>query len=170
MKHLYVMLSHTNTGFGRLIRRVSRCHYNHAAIAFDEDLAQLYSFARKLHDIPLSAGLTRETPAMYAMGQQQVDVIIYRVPVSDQDYTVARRTVQMMCRDGDYIYNVLSARRGCRWISRTAPGTRRILSPCWSSTKFTGATCSPTAVLTTGLSTRNFSGSTASITCFPPAP
>ncbi len=109
MKHLYVMLSHTNTGFGRLIRRVSRCHYNHAAIAFDEDLAQLYSFARKLHDIPLSAGLTRETPAMYAMGQQQVDVIIYRVPVSDQDYTVARRTVQMMCRDGDYIYNVLSA-------------------------------------------------------------
>lgn len=109
MKHLYVMISHTNTGFGRAIRFITGCYYNHSAIAFDEDLQQLYSFARKMYDIPLSAGLTQEHASMYTLGCRDVDVILYRIPVEDLDYTVARRTVQMMCRDGDYIYNLLSA-------------------------------------------------------------
>lgn len=67
MKHLYVMISHTNTGFGRAIRFITGCYYNHSAIAFDEDLQQLYSFARKMYDIPLSAGLTQEHASMYTL-------------------------------------------------------------------------------------------------------
>ena len=46
MRYLYVMVSRTDTGFARLIRRFTGCYYNHAAISFDCDLRQLYSFAR----------------------------------------------------------------------------------------------------------------------------
>lgn len=55
MRYLYVMVSRTDTGFARLIRRFTGCYYNHAAISFDCDLRQLYSFARRAYDLPLSA-------------------------------------------------------------------------------------------------------------------
>ena len=38
MRYLYVMVSRTDTGFARLIRRFTGCYYNHAAIFFDCDL------------------------------------------------------------------------------------------------------------------------------------
>lgn len=68
MRYLYVMVSRTDTGFARLIRRFTGCYYNHAAISFDCDLRQLYSFARRAYDLPLSACLTRESPLMYTRG------------------------------------------------------------------------------------------------------
>ena len=37
MRYLYVMVSRTDTGFARLIRRFTGCYYNHAAISFDCD-------------------------------------------------------------------------------------------------------------------------------------
>ena len=54
MRYLYVMVSRTDTGFARLIRRFTGCYYNHAAISFDCDLRQLYSFARRAYDLPLT--------------------------------------------------------------------------------------------------------------------
>lgn len=69
MRYLYVMVSRTDTGFARLIRRFTGCYYNHAAISFDCDLRQLYSFARRAYDLPLSACLTRESPLMYTRGE-----------------------------------------------------------------------------------------------------
>ena len=50
MRYLYVMVSRTDTGFARLIRRFTGCYYNHAAISFDCDLRQLYSFARRAYE------------------------------------------------------------------------------------------------------------------------
>lgn len=106
MRYLYVMVSRTDTGFARLIRRFTGCYYNHAAISFDCDLRQLYSFARRAYDLPLSACLTRESPLMYTRGQGDAQIVLYRLPVSDERFIAARRTVQMMLRDGGYIYRV----------------------------------------------------------------
>ena len=108
MKDIYVMISRTDTGFAKLIRRFTGCYYNHAAIAFDSELRQLYSFARRARDLPLSACLTRENPLMYTLGQGDAEIVLYRVPVTEERFITARRTVQMMLRDGGYIYNVLS--------------------------------------------------------------
>lgn len=108
MRYLYVMVSRTDTGFARLIRRFTGCYYNHAAISFDCDLRQLYSFARRAYDLPLSACLTRESPLMYTRGQGDAQIVLYRLPVPDERFIAARRTVQMMLRDGGYIYNVWS--------------------------------------------------------------
>ena len=108
MRYLYVMVSRTDTGFARLIRRFTGCYYNHAASSFDCDLRQLYSFARRAYDLPLSACLTRESPLMYTRGQGDAQIVLYRLPVPDERFIAARRTVQMMLRDGGYIYNVWS--------------------------------------------------------------
>lgn len=86
MRYLYVMVSRTDTGFARLIRRFTGCYYNHAAISFDCDLRQLYSFARRAYDLPLSACLTRESPLMYTRGQGDAQIVLYRLPVPDERF------------------------------------------------------------------------------------
>lgn len=63
MRYLYVMVSRTDTGFARLIRRFTGCYYNHAAISFDCDLRQLYSFARRAYDLPLTEACLNARPA-----------------------------------------------------------------------------------------------------------
>ena len=62
MRYLYVMVSRTDTGFARLIRRFTGCYYNHAAISFDCDLRQLYSFARRAYDLPLTEACLNARP------------------------------------------------------------------------------------------------------------
>lgn len=49
-KNLYLMVSKTPTRFGYMIRKVGRIRYNHSAIALDENLQALYSFARLQHN------------------------------------------------------------------------------------------------------------------------
>ena len=54
---IYIMLSRTNTGIGRIIRlflRTSR--YNHVSAALDGRLFLLYSFSRARKDSPFSGG------------------------------------------------------------------------------------------------------------------
>ena len=45
---------------------------------------------------------------MYTRGQGDAQIVLYRLPVPDERFIAARRTVQMMLRDGGYIYNVWS--------------------------------------------------------------
>ena len=45
---------------------------------------------------------------MYTRGQGDAQIVLYRLPVPDERFIAARRTVQMMLRDGEYIYNVWS--------------------------------------------------------------
>lgn len=174
MRYLYVMVSRTDTGFARLIRRFTGCYYNHAAISFDCDLRQLYSFARRAYDLPLSACLTRESPLMYTRGQGDAQIVLYRLPVPDERFIAARRTVQMMLRDGGYIYNVWSVftyplTRGlpaykAQTCSEFTAGILRIaglrlerpdcryhpedFTTCWRGWRSTGARWLPTAVRT----------------------
>ena len=108
MKSLYILISRTDTGFARLIRRYTGSYFNHAAVAFDSRLEQLYSFARRARDLPLSGGLVRESPLMYTLGRGDAEIRLYRVEVPDERFIAARRTVQMMVRDGGYLYNLLS--------------------------------------------------------------
>ena len=65
MRYLYVMVSRTDTGFARLIRRFTGCYYNHAAISFDCDLRTLACAAdRSLFERP--SGLPDVTGQYFA--------------------------------------------------------------------------------------------------------
>lgn len=78
MRYLYVMVSRTDTGFARLIRRFTGCYYNHAAISFDCDLRQLYSFARRAYDLPLDCLPDPGEPFDVHPGPGRCQIVLYR--------------------------------------------------------------------------------------------
>jgi hypothetical protein len=87
---LYIVLSRTNTGVGRLIRLFLRSsHYNHVSAALDGRLYLLYSFSRTRKDSPFSGGFVQEYPSRYFAMGKNVDVKVFRVPLPEAEYRVA---------------------------------------------------------------------------------
>lgn len=59
-ENIYVLLTDTGTMFTRLIKRYTSAPYNHASIALDRGLREVYSFGRKCATNPWSAGFVEE--------------------------------------------------------------------------------------------------------------
>ena len=78
-RYVYVVISKTATRFGYVLRRVGGVHYNHAAIALDEELKELYSFARKQYHAALIGGLVEETVERYTLRKQtEIPVTVFQ--------------------------------------------------------------------------------------------
>lgn len=106
---IYIVLSRTQTRFGRCIRLVARQQYNHVSIALDPALTQLYAYARPQQYALLQGGLVRETQDRYTVGGcQPVPVAVYRLPVSAEDHRWVKETIETMYRNPDYLYNLFS--------------------------------------------------------------
>lgn len=108
--YVFVVLSQTPSGFGKAIRRVAGLNYNHASIAFDENLNELYSFGRIKNRVPILAGFVKEYPERFSLGQAQcVNIIIYKIPVTKQQLEQGKCTVREIASEKDaYMYNLLS--------------------------------------------------------------
>ncbi|PAV30445.1 hypothetical protein CIL05_04890 [Virgibacillus profundi] len=59
-KKVYVLLTDTGTLFTKTIKLYTKKPYNHASIAFDENLSQVYSFGRKGPGNPFIGGFVSE--------------------------------------------------------------------------------------------------------------
>ncbi|SHH57891.1 hypothetical protein SAMN02745823_00355 [Sporobacter termitidis DSM 10068] len=107
---IYIVLSETPTGFGRVIRYFGKIKYNHASIAFDEKLRQLYSFGRRQYKNPLNAGLIREYPERFSLRRfSRVNVRIYRISVTREQYLLGKNRIREIRHDRDgYLYNLFS--------------------------------------------------------------
>lgn len=107
---VYVMLSQTQSGFGRMIRKVTGNTYNHSSIAFDAELKHLYGFGRLKNRVPVVAGLVREYPERFTLNKvDSVPVVIYRIPVTRQQYQKGIRRVKEILNDPEvYLYNLFS--------------------------------------------------------------
>lgn len=106
---IYVILSQTQTKFGRCIRKVAHQQYNHASIALDDSLEEVYAFARPSRYDLLSGGLVRERRDRYTMGNRRpVPVAVYRIPVTNQQAQWVRDTVRTMADNPEYLYNLFS--------------------------------------------------------------
>jgi hypothetical protein len=106
---VYLMISRTPTRFGSVLRRVGHIQYNHAAIALDRELNELYSFARLQHSAFLVGGLVQETVGRYTLGGQvPVEIVLFRLPVSEQQYDWVEQTIARIRADHDYQYNLFS--------------------------------------------------------------
>lgn len=57
---IYVLLSDTGTLFTTLIKSFTSAPYNHASLALDTDLNDLFSFGRKYPTNPWAAGFVEE--------------------------------------------------------------------------------------------------------------
>ena len=106
---IYVILSQTQTKFGRCIRKVADQTYNHVSIALDPDLSRVYAFARPPRYALLSGGLVRESRDRYTMGNgRPVPVSVYRIPVTGGQYQWVCDTVGTMADNPAYLYNLFS--------------------------------------------------------------
>lgn len=57
---VYILLTDTGSLFTRTIKQYTHAPYNHASIAFDGDLSEIYSFGRKHPLNPVYGGFVRE--------------------------------------------------------------------------------------------------------------
>lgn len=103
------MISRTHTRFGSLIRKFGRVKYNHSAISFDSSLREMYAFARRRQRAALTGRLVHETVNRYTMDKPApLDVVIFRIPINDEQYMRARSAVNAIYNDPSYIYNLFS--------------------------------------------------------------
>lgn len=108
--YLYIMLSETHTGMGRMIRNISRFRYNHVSLTLDPTLRNWYSFARYHRDAPFYSGFIREPVERFLAHTGDAHVRIFRLEISPERY---RRIEQLLCHAGRpenrLIYNYFDA-------------------------------------------------------------
>ena len=109
-QYIYLIISETPSRFGRVIRFITKTKYNHASLAFDEDLRELYSFGRRQNKVPLNAGLVWEYPERFSLGKVDcVNVRIYKIPVTMNQYLRGKKRIKQIKNDPDgYLYNLFS--------------------------------------------------------------
>ncbi|KKO53071.1 hypothetical protein [Paenibacillus sp. DMB20] len=103
---IWIVLTGTGTWFSRMIQCFTNAPLNHASIAFDPELREVYSFGRKQANNPFNGGLVREN--LRAPFFCSSESAIYRCRVSSEDYQRMYNLVKEMMRDQDrYKYNLL---------------------------------------------------------------
>lgn len=108
--YIYVVFSSTPYKIGKLIRRVTRERFNHVSVSLDEELTQMYSFARRHYRLPFYGGFVQESRSRYCVNGTTADICLCAVPVTPRQHLALRSLLQDMHRKNRfYIYNHLSA-------------------------------------------------------------
>ncbi len=108
-KDLFILLSRTHTIPSKIIRALNPMPYAHASIAFDENLSEMYSFARKRVHYPFYCGLIDEDINKGVYGRKKsTECLVLRLPVSKEVYQKAHDYVEgLKARRRLYGYNYL---------------------------------------------------------------
>lgn len=120
---LYLMLSHTNTGMGKLIRCFTHNRYNHVSLTLDPELQRFCSFARYAQDVPLAGGFVAESVERLLCDGGPVPVRLFRVELDRaQEERVARLFARADDRSSGLIYDSLGALLSVWHIRSRIPG------------------------------------------------
>ena len=82
MEKLYIMISKTDTGVGKLIRNITGFPYNHVSLTLDPSFRNWVSFARYQKDTPLYGGFIREPVERYLAKGEEILVRIFAVDLT----------------------------------------------------------------------------------------
>ena len=105
-KKIYLLLTDTGTAFTRLIKSYTKKPYNHASIAFDADLEEVYSFGRKTPKNPFIGGFVRED--IDSVLFRQADCAIYSLTVTNEDLQKMKQFIQLIAANKElYRYNLI---------------------------------------------------------------
>lgn len=119
-KFIYVVVSHTATRFGKLLRLFGKIEYNHSAIALDEHFNEIYAFARPQYRAMVLARLVKETYTSYTLNTNEpIPIKVFKIPVSYDAYHYVKETLHHVHNDQDIHYNIFSVftfpiLNGCR--------------------------------------------------------
>lgn len=108
-RDVYIVLSQTRTYPARAIRLYTHEPYAHASISFDENLEEMYSFARRGIYNPFNAGFIREHIDKGVFKRfDSTECIIYRLMITEQQYISLRKEIEIFNNNRDtYSYNYL---------------------------------------------------------------
>lgn len=105
-KQIYVLLSNPNTVVAKMIGFYTRAPFNHASIAFDPELREMYSFGRKHPMLPILGGFVKEN--VHSRVFDRASCAIYSCTVSETVYHQMRDYVRQFEENRDmYSYNFL---------------------------------------------------------------
>ena len=105
-KQIYILLSNPNTLVARMIGLYTKAPYNHASIAFDPELREVYSFGRKHPLLPIFGGFVKEN--IHAGVFERATCAVYSYTVGEEDYNKMRAYVRQFEENRDlYSYNFL---------------------------------------------------------------
>ena len=102
-KKVYLLFTNTGSFLTKLIKLYTKKPYNHASIAFDSDLKEVYSFGRKAAGNPFIGGFVKED--VRAGLFKQADCSIY-------SFTVTEDQLQKMY---DYIEKIEAQKKQYRY-------------------------------------------------------
>ncbi|MBH1942315.1 hypothetical protein I5677_15545 [Mobilitalea sibirica] len=108
-KNVYIVLTQTQTYPARAIHLYTNEPYAHASIAFDEDLEEMYSFARRGIWNPFNAGFIEEDINHGIFGKfRSTTCSIYQLKITDKQYIKLRNEIEVFKQNkDDYSYNFL---------------------------------------------------------------
>lgn len=105
-RNVYILLTDTGTLFTKAIKLYTRKPFNHASIAFDDDLMEVYSFGRKQPPNPFVGGFVRENLDDELFSK--ATCAIYRLTVDAAEYDKMKRYIkQIEGNQENYRYNLL---------------------------------------------------------------
>ncbi|WP_186321434.1 hypothetical protein [Bacillus sp. FJAT-22090] len=105
-KTIYIVLSNTGTLFSKAIGMYTRKEMNHASVAFDEELSEMYSFGRKNKNNPFKGGFIKEEPSEGLLAK--ATCAIYKCQVSIKEYNRMRNKIRCMEHQKElYRYNLI---------------------------------------------------------------
>lgn len=109
-RYLYVLFSATPYRMGRFIRFMTGDDYNHVSIGTEEDMTNLYAFARRFYHTPFYGGFVKEHPCRYRHNGVAAKAKVYRLPLTNRQWNKLQDILSSMRLEADrYLYNHLSA-------------------------------------------------------------
>ncbi len=109
MKKIYIILTKSDTIISKVINRFTGEPYTHAAIAFDSEIREVYSFGRFFASLPLPAGLKYEdVRGGFYKKRPNMPCALLAVSVEDEKYYAALdRVHDMMACKSEWKYSIL---------------------------------------------------------------
>ncbi|WP_440895602.1 hypothetical protein ACS127_13730 [Amphibacillus sp. Q70] len=118
-QYVYIMLSDTGTLFTTMIKAYTKAPYNHASLAFDQELNEMYSFGRRNPKNPLHGGFVKENIRTGTYSRYpETTCVIYRLKVSEREKQKMKRILEVFIKKHNkFLYNIL----GVIWVSLKEP-------------------------------------------------
>lgn len=108
-KEIYIVVSQTGSIVSRILKRITGAEYNHASIALDSELHNMYSFGRRYTYFPWYGGFVAESPEFGAFKRfSDTRAVIISIPVTERAYKkIEARLNEMLKNKNDYHYDII---------------------------------------------------------------